>query len=200
MYVITKPDQDSYRVKYLLENEYLPLSRFRVGILEIDMHPRASPRSLSLKISTVRLKKKKDYCGQHPNACVANPFIGPKKHRITTYLEGTDWVAFNDMLNDLCDEHRIEADIWSESIEFRGKMRIRKGQLRLHTYRSEPKSNGIVEFWHWNTNNPNCDYDNRFGQMTRERSSYPNGTPGIPEWLLDREEAFLREHDLEHSH
>jgi hypothetical protein len=200
MYVIPKNDQDCYKIQYELLNNYLPISRFHIRTLELGMHPRANRRGLSLKISTVRLKKKKDYCGQHPNACVVNPFIGPKKHKITSYLEGTDWVAFNDMLNDLCDEHSIEADIWSESIEFVGKMRIRKGQLRLHTYRSAPQSNGFVEFWHWDTNNPSCDYSNRFGQLTRERSDYPNGTPGIPEWLLDREEEFLREHDLEHAH
>lgn len=204
MYVIVKQAENARNIETLLLTAYLPMSRFEIHDLTVGRHDAASRRFLSLKIKNVRLKKKKDYCGQHPNACVVIPWLAPRKHKRTTYLEGADWVAFNDMLNDLCDEHNIEANIWSTSKEFRGRMHIRREwRKRLAVYRSYAMPREDVTFWGWDVQNPSGDYANRFGCSNVPRSSYPEGTPGISEWQSDLEAAFLVRspgHHEEHDH
>ncbi len=55
---------------------------------------RIETRSNKITIHDVRLKEKKDYCGNHPFACPVRGFERP--HKKYKYLEGADWVAFND--------------------------------------------------------------------------------------------------------
>lgn len=170
-------------VKQKLE-EYLASSRFTAR-LEVEVSPNQCRGKHVVRIGTVRLKKKKDYCGQHPNACVVRLF--PKKHMRASYLEGADWVGFDDMLNDMCDKHGWEADIWSKSLEFRGKMVIRKGRRRRIAYHSECRIvGGGWPHYTWDTTFRDEDFADRIGQES-PRSVYPDGTPGIAEWDLNAE-------------
>lgn len=163
------------RIVSLLVEEYLPVSRFR--ILELTSIPAGPRGSAKLKILGVRLKHKKDYCGQHAGPCRTQ---GGRKHKIASWLEGGDWVGFNDLLNDLCDKHRIEADIWStrESI---GRLYLRKGIARCTHYAAGNGQDWINEAFS----------TDHFGHPEpAPRSDYEDGTPGIPEWLLSKEAEY----------
>ena len=114
-----------------------------------------------LKFETIRLKQAKPYCGAHAGPC---QFTGiAEKHKSLKYLEGADWVAFNDMLNDVADNLYLEADIKSSVCI------IRKGKLRRTQYNS---------FGHGDFMKDEDNYTNRCG-LKPISSTYPNGTPGI---------------------
>lgn len=100
-----------------------------------------------VKVTEVRLKKAKDYCGQHPGPCV-NFGFGERKHRKHKFLEGLDWVGFNQMVNDTFDRLKIDCDVFSFNREMRGggKYYIRKGTLRRLKYPYE-SVNGIFQLW-----------------------------------------------------
>lgn len=123
-----------------------------------------------IKIGTVRLRDAKDYCGNHPLPCPVRPG-GHRPHKRLNYLEGADWVAFNDMLNDVLDKMKISADVASSLVI------IRKGQERCVYYDSRPFPNGIDNEWVKDSRQ----FENRIGKKSK-RSEYPPGTPGIPEW------------------
>jgi len=114
-----------------------------------------------IKIVNVRLRYKKAYCGSHGRECVL-PHDGP--HKKMTYLEGADWVEFNDLVNDVCDELGISANISSVVCV------IREGYCRRTEYdtvNSEPGKGwqraGFMENW-----------------IDRQApaSDFPTGTPG----------------------
>jgi len=190
MYLIPK-DVHPEVVKKELE-ELLKQSRFTAR-LDVEFSPNQVRNKHVLKISNVRLRRKKGYCGQHPNACVVR--LIPKKHIRAHYLEGADWVAFDDMLNDLCDRKCWEADIWSKSLEFRGKMVIRKGRRRRIAYHSECRIvGGGWPHYQWDTTFRDEDFADRIGQES-PRSVYPDGTPGLAEWELDAELLESVNHD-----
>src|ERR1051326_7423563 len=140
-------------------------SRFTVRELYVgaDYYGNAN----SVVINGVRVFKPKLYCGNHPNACE-----GPEqKHVKRSYLEGADWVEFNDLLNNVLDELGASATIRSTTCV------IRKGALRRTRYWSfkrYPLANH-----EWEKDEPDAAYwiDNRGqGPMT---STFPQGTPGI---------------------
>ena len=131
-----------------------------------------------VSIHLVRLKESKHYCGNHPLPCPIRPF--PKKHIHSTCLEGADWVAFNDMINDVLDNLGVSANVASSLVV------IRKGNERCINYDSQVLSNGIDNEW---TRDSHC-FENRIGQVS-PRSEYPNGTPGIPEYLLDKAKNYV---------
>ncbi len=124
-----------------------------------------------VKIRNVRLKQNKDYCGNHPFTCPIRPW-GNEKHKKLNYLEGADWVGFNDMVNDVLDKLNVSADVASSLVK------IRKGEIRA------------VEYWghalnpfnnEWNKEGE--EFQNLLGKKA-PRSKYPEGTPGIAEYIL----------------
>jgi hypothetical protein len=127
-----------------------------------------------INISKVRLRKSKEYCGNHPKAC-ERPHSGP--HRKHSYLEGADWVQFNDLLNDVLDKLGAEARIASNSGE--GCI-IRKGVLRRVSYDSNSQFPNGTWKWDYDTITAKDWVDNRGkGHIT---SWFPPGTPGVYDW------------------
>jgi len=125
-----------------------------------------------VKIRNVRLKQNKDYCGNHPFTCPIRPW-GNEKHKKLNYLEGADWVAFNDMVNDVLDDLGVSADVASSLVV------IRKGEKRCVNYGGHLLSNKIDNEW----NKEGEKYENWIGKKA-ERSKFPIGTPGIPAYLI----------------
>jgi hypothetical protein len=124
-----------------------------------------------VKLRNIRLKEKKLYCGNHPNAC-ENPFGKPRQG---VYLEGADWVEFNDRLNDACDKFDVHANIRSSILI------VRKGFNRRTCYGSHVFSRGLImgnTIWEWNKDEDDDFYENYCGKVA-PNSSYPFGTPGI---------------------
>jgi len=128
-------------------------------------------RRPALTFHEIRLKESKIYCGNHPAGCEIIPGRKPSKRN---FLEGADWVAWNDLLNDIADELRLDCDIASSTVD------IRRGRNRRTNYdadwSSENTITGVFELWEkigWDR-----DYiDNLGGQPMQ--SAYPAGTPGI---------------------
>lgn len=127
----------------------------------------------------VRLREKKGYCGNHPNACVLQ-----RKHKTMNYLEGADWVGFNDMLNDVLDNLKISADVASTHVI------IRKGPARCIEYTSHP----LGGFGHFDWDKDSGQFRDRRGRKSKP-SKYPYGTPGIPEWRNDYDRAKYPDHE-----
>lgn len=124
-----------------------------------------------IAIRNVRLKTNKDYCGNHPFACPVRPW-GENKHKKLNFLEGADWVAFNDMVNDVLDKLEVSANVASSLVI------IRKGEKRCVNY----GGHALNEFNNeWNRNGEN--YENWIGRQAK-RSKFPEGTPGIAEYLV----------------
>ena len=124
-----------------------------------------------IEIRTIRLIQSKDYCGNHPLPCPVRPFQAHKPHIHSKCLEGADWVAFNDMLNDILDKLKVSANVASSHVI------IRKGLLRCVNYDSRLLSNGIENEWVKDSHF----FEDWTGRKAG-RSVYPPGTPGIAEW------------------
>lgn len=139
-------------------------SRFTATLIQIKH---------GFEIGTVRLRQSKDYCGNHPLPCPVRPYQAHKPHIHSKCLEGADWVAFNDMLNDVLDKLRVSANVASSHVI------IRKGEKRCTVYMSQPLGNGIDNEWQRDSG---C-FENKMG-MKSPRSDYPTGTPGIPEYKI----------------
>jgi hypothetical protein len=161
----------------------LAVSRFRAEV--------ATPRKGTISIRTVRLTYKKDYCGNHPLPCPVRP--GPhRKHPVNCLLEGADWVAFNDMVNDVLDQLGVVCNCASSHVI------IRKAGARCVKYTAHRLGNGIDNEWDkdsgefayhvkhtpiattFNPVNVIVDGIDR-GQVVDEapRAEYPAGTPGF---------------------
>lgn len=89
------------------------------------------------------------------------------------------------MLNEIFDRYGWEANIWSQSMEFKGTMRVRRGKLRRIRYEAEYIDRGFTVFMHWLA--PGDDED--FEDWCRKKappSEYPDGTPGEATWRKKR--------------
>jgi len=117
------------------------------------------------KISKIRLRESKDYCGNHPNACQV---VSNRKPRKTNFLEGLDWVNFNDMINDVLDEYNISANVSSAVCI------IRKAGKRRVEYNSYWRGN----FSEWNYDEMDGCYQD-YRTVIAPNSEYPEGTPGL---------------------
>lgn len=166
-----------------LLNKAVEASRFRAKVAT-EYHPRWKR---VIRIDTVRLRKKKEYCGQHPNGCVPNLFVD-KPHRHGTWLEGSDWVGFNDGLNDVLDKHNVNADVWSFNRESLGTGRyfLRKGLERRLDYDSEYIERFGRGFYAWVQDG---EHENWCGK-TAPRSVFPKDTPGYACWSVEQEAAL----------
>ena len=171
-------------------NAWLASSRFRAGRVHALEHERWRR---VVEIRDVRLRQKKRYCGQHPNECLNKL----RKEPMGSWLEGADWIGFNDGLNDLFDRMHLEADVWSFNRDagylsptgfFRAYNQyfIRKGRCRRVTYDSAfwelPKLN-VGGFWFWLRDGVFADWIGK----TAPRSTYPEGTPGLADWRIPSE-------------
>lgn len=119
-------------------------------------------------IHDVRLTYKKDYCGNHPLPCPVRP--GPhKKHKRLDYLEGADWVGFNDLLNDVLDSLGVVCDAGSSLVI------IRKSGERCTYYDAQATPNGIDNEWLKDSGQ----FENHIGTNAPVSAAYPEGTPGF---------------------
>jgi hypothetical protein len=126
-----------------------------------------------ITIHNVRLREAKHYCGNHPYPCPVSPF-GERPHRKGKWLEGADWVAFNDLVNDVLDDLGVSADVASSVV------RLRKGRERCVRY--EGYSRGFGGAYEW-VKDSGC-FADMIGKP-HEVSEYPEGTPGIDQWRLE---------------
>lgn len=97
-----------------------------------------------IELAKVRLIKTEDYYGNTPNAddeSNRRRYVGfkPKKMR---YLSWARWVEFNGLVNDVLDELKCVANVWSKPQSTTGKLWIRKNGSRREEYRYEEGHNG----------------------------------------------------------
>lgn len=109
------------------------LSRLRMAIIADGRFTAEFTTSLALskgpkqviELRMIRLQTPKPYCGNHPGPC---RLTGMKKRR-STCLEWEDWIAFNDLINDVLDSNSVTADVKSLK-----NFRIRLGEKRRVAY------------------------------------------------------------------
>lgn len=160
MLISLKDDTSSELLVGAIHNAFRD-SRFTLGEIAI-----IGPRRI--KIREIRLVEKKKYCGNHPNECLVD--IGPRGRAQgrRDFLEGTDWVDFNDRLNDVLDALSVGARVRSSEVE------IRSGYCRRIAY----DSHMIGRFWQWDMyGDPFHHYEDWCGKVA-PASEYPSGTPG----------------------
>ena len=125
----------------------------------------------TLKFRKIRLKQSKHYCGNHPGECPIQSL--PTKHARRNYLEGADWVEWNDRINDALDQLKISANVRTSNCI------VRKGTRRRVRYGAYM----VGRFQQWNFD----EFDDWFldfivdANQTYSRSWYPPGTPGLYE-------------------
>lgn len=143
-------------------------SRFALDWRKIDSASirRTGDAELRLKRGSIRLADAKEYCGNHPCACE----IGNPKHRHGRYLEGADWVEFNDRLNNVLDAMGVSANVESAVCV------VRKGMLRRIVYREGHRP--LAGNYEWDKCGLPEHYGNYVGREA-PRSEFPEGTPGI---------------------
>jgi hypothetical protein len=167
-----------------LIRRYLPKSRFTLNFDRQRVSRRVSGKpwaeSFACRLLQVRLRTRKPYCGQHAGPCPINPIFGPKPHKLSTCLEGSDWVGFDDMVNDVLDRHSVEAVVWSKGADFHTKFFIRRGRERRTNYPAD----WVGTAMRWACDNDRAYWSSaHFGvKSDAPRSTFPDGTPGIPEW------------------
>lgn len=128
----------------------------------------------------IRLVRAKPYCGQHAGPCLRR---SPRRERCSSYLEGADWVAFNDMLNDAFNRTRLRVSIWSKGPEL-GLFFTRLGDRSRIQYSASHSLLIAPELLLWDTGYFEGDFSNKYFGRRRPmpRSVFPAGTPGIPEY------------------
>lgn len=142
-------------------------SEFRDSRFEIGS---STAHGSTIKLLRIRLRDAKQYCGNHAKAC-ERAFEG--KHKKTRYLEGADWVEFNDRLNDVLDRLELDADVHSTVCI------VRKGRRRRISYDATNFIGvpGDGE-WRWDRDADDGQFEDRCGKETKEASWFPEGTPG----------------------
>jgi hypothetical protein len=133
-----------------------------------------------IRISNIRLRHSKPYCGQHPGPCVNLFFV--RKTRNGCWLEGADWVGWNDGLNSVLDELSVDAEVWSHCLDSErcSRFMIRKGKARRVDY--ESTSHGTHEVWV-----AEGTFEDWCGRKA-PTSTYPQDTPGIADWRPEAED------------
>jgi hypothetical protein len=120
-----------------------------------------------IKIRNIRLVESRKYCGNHPNEC---EFPGAPSRK-AKYLEGADWVEFNDMINDILDALRVNANVATAVCI------VRKGEKRRIYYGSHMRGH----FWQWNRDDGEHAYEYFILDEDSPNSEFPFGTPGVYE-------------------
>ncbi len=95
-------------------------------------------RGDSVVLKFVRLTVAKPYCGQHCGPCLVNPIFGAKKKLVGRWLEWDDWVSFHNLINDVLDriskKYGVGFEVWTDPMEVKGRMWVRKGNVRRFKY------------------------------------------------------------------
>lgn len=129
-------------------------------------------------IHDVRLRESKAYCGNHPAGC-ENPVVAGKKKPFgggkTKYLEGADWIAFNDLLNDALDSIGASADIATFVCV------VRQGTKRRVRYDYHLDGRNQPE---WDREGEADDYADHC-KKEPPTTEFPEGTPGTPTWRVE---------------
>lgn len=163
MLITIKDNSNVALVQNKLAWEINENSRFRVREIERQ-------GDKVLKIREVRLKESKPYCGSHPNACdIEGGRKGP-------WLEGADWVEFNDRLNDVLDRYDVNAYVRSSICI------LRKG-TRRRVYYGSYLGNAFRNEYQWNKDEPDECYEDWCGKIA-PASEFPFGTPGTYERVM----------------
>lgn len=153
--------------------KYIDRSRFTVGTVALVGIKKKRGQGLTypVQLLTVRLRESKPYCGNHAGPCQIQ---GPHKpHRKSKCLEGSDWVAFNDMVNDCLDKLGMVCDVEVGGGRFYICLR-KDGKRRIDYF-----GPGGGEF------NPFGTYEDRRYEKSGP-SSLVAGTPGIETWKAPR--------------
>jgi hypothetical protein len=156
--------------------KYIERSRFTVReVFLAKVAPRKQIWYVQLK--KIRLKKSKPYCGGHAGPCLLEE---PDGHRDPkrVFLEGSDWVAVNDMVNDCLDRLKMTADVTSSSATKEGKLYARKGDARRLDYMKNKATHG--DFFA-----NGAEYGCFIGKRPPKSEIEP-GTPGIATWKEPR--------------
>ncbi len=140
-------------------DEWLARSRFTAGVTYDEYEGIVTVGGKHAK--GVRLRQKKDYCGNHAGPCRLGD---NNKHSERTYLEGSDWLSWNQSLNNILDELGVSAKVGSSTVI------IRKGRMRRFRYSSEGHGD-------WKKDEPNA-YADCIGKSP-PTLEYTPGTPGI---------------------
>jgi hypothetical protein len=127
-----------------------------------------------VRLDPVRLFEKKDYCGNHPGPCPVR-FGGERPHRHFAYLEGADWVALNDLVNDVLDRLEVEARVASTTCVIRRNRRRRVHYGQVSFVQSGNPGRTFVD---WARTGADSDYEDWCGRRGAPRSAYVAGTPG----------------------
>lgn len=136
-----------------------------------------------IDLGAIRLDRSKAYCGNHPSAC-RRPHTGPHVKR--SYLEGADWVEFNDRLNDVLDQFHVDATVGKVVV-------IRKGKCRCVAYKQNVAGSS---FQNDDWKRVNERYEDWCGKPNAPRSDIPPETPGYHDQTGYAESTA--EHDLHH--
>jgi hypothetical protein len=148
--------------------EMLESSRF-AGVVQVLTCNRVG-RPNRITVTQVRLRAPKPYCGAHPGACLVE-----RPHRNLRFLEGADWIAFNDLVNTVLDRLDVDADVGSSVCN------IRRGRCRRVAYCGKDGAAGHAE---WEKFGDMDEYENRCRGFDAAGSRFPPGTPGNPEWRV----------------
>lgn len=143
-----------------------------------------------VKVSVVRLRNYKHYCGQHPGQCITG-FV-QKKHPRNKYLEGLDWVGFNHLINDLLDDLKATYDVFSFNREsLAPKYFIRRGTRRRVKYPYDVQFTWGRATAFWTQGDDDC-FESFVGKPnpTIDETEWPDG-PGIPCYTLEEEKRLL---------
>ena len=131
-------------------------SRFTADFSEpvFELASKKCSESWLITVRSVRLREGKPYCGQHPGEC----FLDRKKKKMRL-LEWDDWVEFHDIINDVLDEAKVKADVWSvpgELLDHGKRMWVRRGNKRRVKYEYETRPSELRDFTDrvWNSGSP----------------------------------------------
>lgn len=120
-----------------------------------------------ISITCVRLCESRPYCGNHAGPCRIK---GEHKNSKAKFLEGGDWVEFNDKLNDLLDRvgGGLCANVASSTLV------LRKGPRRRIVYAAISPDHGD-----W-VKNAEAQHYADYRKSRAPRSLAEAGTPGLP--------------------
>ena len=163
---------------YVLASDLRQLANSSRFSFEVVL-PRSASYNQRIELKSIRLKTSKEYCGSHPGACE----LAFRQHKNRKYLEGADWVQFNDMLNIYMDANQISCVIWSNPVERQNsqrgeRLRIRIGMHRRINYDMRPSEGPFFGNATWELNGEIKDFVIADKNLTCY-SAFPEGTPGI---------------------
>lgn len=116
MYIIKLADNNTF------DQEALARELIRAMVESTRFEAEVETYQLGARLSRVRLRTAKPYCGQHPGQCFVGPF-GDRPKRRTRWLEWDDWVDFHALVNSVLDQLGLSADAWTNPPE-----RLSKGK------------------------------------------------------------------------